>query len=133
MRPNKLKQIWASADQHKTMFHFFVLQDINMASFECYGRPLLDLVSEVREELPGQQTNWPENLWIFGMPLSRVLGDEFGLPLLRTTFKHWGYLPVAEPLTVNRKLATDKVLPISHIYNHGAVLPSYINEYFPEE
>lgn len=130
---NGLKQIWASANQHKAMFHFFILQDINMASFECYGRPLLDLLSEVREELPGQQTDWPDNLWIFGMPLSRALDNEFGLPLLRTTFKHWGYLPVAEPLTVNRKLSTDKVLPMSHIYNHGALVPSFINEYFPEE
>lgn len=130
---NGLKQIWASANRNKSMFHFFILQDINLASFECYGRPLLDLLCELREELPGQQTSWPDNLWIFAMPLSRALGKEFGLPLLKATFKDWGFLPIVEPFAVSSKFSTNKVLEISQINNHGVFVPSFINEYFPED
>lgn len=129
---NGLQQIWASAHEHKSMLHFLILEDINMASIECYGRPMLDLLSGVRQKLPGVQTSWPKNLWVFGMPVSRSLRDDFGLPLLKATFKHWGYIPLSDSLNINQKASTDKVLPLAHLFDNDAIIPSFINDYFQE-
>jgi len=131
---NGLKQIWFSAHRNTSMFHFLVLEDVNMASFECYGRPLLDLISGVRSVLPDQGTCWPDNLWIFGLPLSPELDKEFGLPLLRPTFQNWGFLPDDEFQMVNGNQDTNKVLHVSQIYDHDIFrTSSFIDQYFPEE
>ncbi len=33
----------------------------------------------------------PKNLWIFGVPLCNNDVNDFGLPLLKNTYKNWGF------------------------------------------
>jgi len=127
---NGLQKIWQSAHEQKSMLHFLILEDINISSIECYARPLLDLLCGIRENLPGQHTAWPENLWIFGIPVSPNLGDDFRMPLLKETFKDWGYIPTMEGVTINRKVSSDKSVLLSQIFGHQAIVPSFVKEYF---
>ena len=61
---NGLKQIWNSAHNDPNTLHFFILEDINLASIECYGKPVLDLISNIRSIIPGLKTGWPDNLCV---------------------------------------------------------------------
>jgi hypothetical protein len=90
---NGLKLSWESAQANPDIIHFFILEDINLASPECYAKPLNDVIAGIRKTLPGISGTFPPNLWIFGVPLVVDSGQDFGLPLLKISFKHWGALP----------------------------------------
>lgn len=127
---NGLKQIWSSAHENPHLIHFFVLEDINMASIECYGKPLLDLIDGIRMKLPGLDTAHPNNLWIFGIPLSENSGFDFGLPLIKQTYKNWGFFPKQETaLSFNTK-TPEKYLSMEKIFDHNSIVPSLVSEYF---
>jgi hypothetical protein len=128
---NGLKQVWESAHKHKEMFHFLVLQDLNIASIECYGRPILDLISNVRKKLPGQALPFPDNLWLFGIPLDMDVSEEhsFGLPLLKNTFKEWSCFPKGVSLQFNGNVS-NKVLKVDSVFQHNDIVPISLDEYF---
>lgn len=130
---NGLQHIWRSAHEHPEMLHFFILQDINMAAIECYGRPLLDLASGIRKKLPSTELPWPDNLWIFGVPLVIAEDNNFGLPLLEKTFEDWGAFPIVGKVAVNGDASSDKYLQLSQLHEHTLVIPSEINSYFFEK
>lgn len=129
---NGLRQIWQSAHENPEIIHFLILEDLNMASIECYGKPLLDILSGVRTQLPGPRTGWPKNLWIFGIPLLQAEGHQFGLPLIKSTFKGWGYFPRVAPLEIIQREASDRVLQVDTLINHDLKVPSLSHEYFSE-
>lgn len=91
---NGLEQIWEAAHANPNMIHFLVLEDINLSGFECYGRPISDLINGRRRHLPTCNTPWPPNLWIFA---DFIPPDDkgFGLPMSKSTFNEWGYVPYA--------------------------------------
>src|SRR5258708_2934312 len=127
---NGLSEIWQSAHDNPEIIHFLLLEDINMAPIECYARPLLDLIVGLRKTLPGLQTPWPENLWIFGIPIEKGEEPGFGVPLLINSFKHWGAMPVFSH--VNSEIEKDdRFLPVQVLLNHSAefAIPS-MNSYF---
>lgn len=72
--------------------HFFILQDFNVASFECYGKPILDIANGVRNKIPGTENDWPNNLFFILITLESEIND-FGFPLNKSTFKKWTFLP----------------------------------------
>ncbi len=79
---NGLQRIWELSYDNPDNIHFFVLQDMNTASIECYGKPVLDMASGIRKNLPGLNSQWPRNLWFFGIPIKELTSGEFGLPLV---------------------------------------------------
>jgi hypothetical protein len=130
---NGLKQAWQSAHHEIDKIHFLILEDINMSSIECFGKPILDLIAGIRKTLPGESNSWPSNLWIFGIPIETKEEQAFGLPLLKRTYSHWGAFP---------KLPSDQIfnqVNSNHILNpnalnahnsHDAMPSSNISEYF---
>lgn len=126
---NGLKQIWESAHKNSDIIHFLVLEDMNMASIECYGKPLLDMLAGLRHKLPGLHSKWPDNFWIFGVPLEHNDELSFGLPLIKSTFKNWGAFPFFELL--NNVINADlKYLPVSALFNHDSLVTPSIEDYF---
>lgn len=84
---NGLKDIWVLAYNDPKVLHFLILRDCNLSSPECYASPLLDVDRGLREGLPYDGRPWPSNLRIIAttQPVPEV-----GLPLLKSTFYHWG-------------------------------------------
>jgi hypothetical protein len=127
---NGLKQIWQSAHQEPDKIHFLLLQDLNMASIECYGRPVLDLLTGVRVYLPIGNTPFPKNLWIFGFPIIADEDDNFGLPLIKKTFKHWGGLPKTNDERVINDIQSENKLTVAQISEYDNISSGYLNDYF---
>lgn len=126
---NGLKQIWLSAYNQPEIIHFLILEDINMSPIECYGKPLLDLLAGVRQNLPGLQLPWPDNLWIFGIPIEKTEDEGFGVPLLERTFKDWRGIPIYS--SICREVEKDpRYLPVQALLNHEYDSESSLNNYF---
>jgi hypothetical protein len=89
---NGLSYVWESATKNQKQFHFFILQDINLASIECYAKPLLDVIRGLRQSIPGFDNPIPPNLHIICTPLKVGQKGEFGLRLFKDTFEGWGIL-----------------------------------------
>jgi hypothetical protein len=129
---NGLEQCWRSAHDNPDVIHFFLLEDINMAAIECYAKPLIDLIAGIRNVLPGLQSCWPNNLWVFGVPIEKR-GEseevEFGVPLLSNSFKNWGALPILS--IINSEVGKDpRYLPVQALLNHDFEFPVSLNGYF---
>jgi hypothetical protein len=127
---NGLKQIWQSAHNEPNKIHFLLLQDLNMASIECYGKPVLDLLANIRTKLPIENTPFPKNLWIFGFPIALDEDDNFGLPLIKKTFKHWGALPKTNENRIINDIESVNALSVEHIFEHDNISSDYLNDYF---
>lgn len=95
---NGLKDIAESAVDNPTIPHFYVLQDINLASFECYAKPVIDLANKVRNKIPGINISWPTNLYFIGIPIEIEI-DDFGFELQSETFKNWKAFPKIDNFT----------------------------------
>lgn len=85
---NGLGAIWQSAHENPEKLHFLILEDINMSSPECYGRPLFDMILEVRKVIPFGKSPFPKNLRILATVASTE-NPEIGLPLNKATFNEW--------------------------------------------
>ncbi|WP_140485882.1 hypothetical protein [Flavobacterium sp. GSA192] len=72
--------------------HFFILQDFNVASFECYGKSILDIRNGVRTRIPGMENDWPDNLFFILIAVDAEI-DDFGFSINKSTFKKWAFLP----------------------------------------
>lgn len=86
---NGLSIIWNSAHENPEIPHFFVLEDINLSSPECYARPLLDVIASIRSKIPFDGTSFPNNLFIFATKASSQ-NPTIGLKLYKETFPDWG-------------------------------------------
>ncbi|WP_217601993.1 hypothetical protein [Chitinophaga sp. GbtcB8] len=126
---NGLKQCWQSAHNNPDIIHFLLLEDINMAAIECYARPMMDLIAGIRNTLPGLQTCWPQNLWIFGVPIEKNGETEFGIPLLAHSFRDWGAIPIFA--NINCELGKDdRYLPLQALIGHDFEFSVSINVFF---
>lgn len=90
---NGLHEIWQSALKYPARIHFLILEDFNLASFECYSKPLTDVLAGRRQALPGFQPGIPNNLWIFFIPIENTSNYEFGLPLISNSYQQFGGFP----------------------------------------
>jgi hypothetical protein len=130
---NGLSKIWSLAEQNPETLHFLILEDINLASIECYGRPLLDVLSGIRKGIPGKSSGFPKNLWVFGIPLNEVIDGEFGLPLIGATYANWGFFPKFKGRVKFRENNYEKVLRIEDLLDHEIITSNSSTEYFPEK
>ena len=86
---NGLSTIWNSAHEYPETPHFFVLEDVNLSSPECYARPLLDVIAGIRSKILFAATSYPNNLIIFATKASSQ-NPTIGLKLYKETFPDWG-------------------------------------------
>jgi len=129
-----LGEAWTSANDQPDKIHFFLLQDFNISSIECYARPLLDLVINMRQKLPGTDTGWPRNFWLFASPLQskNAEGDSLGLPLSRSVFHKWaGTMKGTFEPTFNTP-GLKKQLPLELLSGHSEIVPNEIELYFKQ-
>lgn len=131
---NGLQHIWQEAHQNRDIIHFYVLEDINLSSIECYGRPLQDLIEGNRRSLPGENTAWPENLWLIGLPFDRPDNYEFGLPLIPGTFFHWGIFPKISGIDFSsnemQEPEVETKVPVALLSAHNKPFTPIPSEYF---
>lgn len=130
LHQNGLKQAWASATAEPEVIHLLVLQDLNMASIECYAKPLNDVIAGIRKSLPGVKGPIPQNLWIIGIPLPTFPNQDFGLPMLEQTFKNWGAVPICAGPWELTKSASAKVLNVATLIQHDDISGSSLSDYF---
>lgn len=78
---------------------YYLLQDFNIASPECYAKPLIDLSRKIRRTLPNDGRAWPSNLRIVFFPLELYI-DDFGFEVNNETFLNWKEL-VVSPIDCN--------------------------------
>lgn len=129
---NSLKQVWESSYADNTILHFLILEDINMASIECYGKPILDILSGIRYKLPGINTGWPDNLWIFGIPLSIDDDYKFGLPLIKRTYEYWGFFPKVKSIKF-QSIETSKFLQSEKFLGNNSIDSKLMAQIFSPE
>jgi len=86
---NGLETLWKSCFSHPDIIHVFIIEDINMASVECYARPLFDVMRGLREYIPYGNLPKPNNLKIFGTVLHHK-SIKIGLPMYEQTYIGWG-------------------------------------------
>lgn len=105
---NGLSAIWHSAHTRPEEFHFLFIQDINLASPECYARPLLDCICGIRSQIPLGKNRYPDNLWIMA---TKAPTDQpkIGLPLNESTFPSWGAIGFKDGLRNENKTNIDDI------------------------
>ncbi|SJN38459.1 hypothetical protein FM120_11265 [Sphingobacterium faecium PCAi_F2.5] len=72
---------------------YYLLQDFNIASPECYAKPLIDLSRKIRKTLPVDGRSWPKNFRVVFFPLELDI-DDFGFDVNEETFSRWEELEV---------------------------------------
>ncbi len=128
---NGLADIWNEAVGNPERLFFLLLQDINLASIECYARPINDLLAGIRVKLPGAYSKWPQNLWIIGSPVNEQESPGLGLPLSSEWFAHWGSFPKNLPKPSNTLLEPpSKKIQIDSIINYPSNLLTVSNDFF---
>ncbi|WP_213278957.1 hypothetical protein [Chryseobacterium indologenes] len=90
-RENGLEEIVNKATLNKELNYIYILQDFNIASFECYGKPILDIANNIRKSLFGSNS-FPNNLKIILIQADEEIED-FAFSLNKSTFKNWKFLP----------------------------------------
>lgn len=116
---NGLGEIWDSANDSPEIFHFLLLEDINMSALECYCRPFLDVLTGVRKRIPYSQTPLPANLKIIAT-IAPFEEPEVGLPIYRNTFENWGAVGFRGKIDAKSELISNpgnKLLPMSIFIN----------------
>lgn len=88
-----LNVISQKAVENSSNNYFFILQDFNIASFECYGKPIIDIANGIRSYIPGTQIKWPKNLFIILITVDAEI-DDFGFNINKSTFLNWTFLPL---------------------------------------
>jgi hypothetical protein len=127
---NGLSQIWKNAINDYSKLHFLILEDINLASIECYGKPLNDFSKKIRMSISGLGSDWPNNLWIFGLPIQLEEEHKLSLPLIRETFSHWGAIPKTPVPIEFTPSHSDFRLGLDVLLDHNKITAPLINEYF---
>jgi hypothetical protein len=87
-----LKQSLDSAELKPELKHFYILEDFNLPSVECYGKPILDIADRIRMYIPGTKRSWPENLYIVFITF-QLKSESFGFDINKLTFTNWGIFP----------------------------------------
>lgn len=123
---NGFKEIVESATKTPLIPHFYVLQDINISSFECYAKPIIDIANSVRKNIPGLKVNWPSNLYFIGIPIEVEI-EKFGFEMQRDTFKNWKGFPLIENFSSIDDFEMNSRVDISSIQINSEVINHFEN------
>lgn len=83
---------------------YYLLQDFNIASPECYAKPLIDISRNIRKTLPIDGRTWPSNLRVVFFPLELDV-DDFGFEVNDETFSTWEELDLPSIACYDIKLS----------------------------
>ncbi len=120
---NGLGVLWDSSHKEPDVLHLLVLEDINLASPECWGRPLFDILAGLRKKIPYGNTSWPSNFKIAATLLPSD-NPKIGLPLYKQTFSHWGAVRV-DDFRSNQTGSLN--------LKEGYIMPQQLDEWKPDE
>lgn len=123
---NGFKEIVESAIKTPLIPHFYVLQDINISSFECYAKPIIDIANSVRKNIPGLNVNWPSNLYFIGIPIEVEI-EKFGFEMQSETFKNWKVFPIIENCTLTDDFEMNSRVEINSIQINSEVVNHFEN------
>lgn len=123
-----LDEFFTSALSDDALPHFYILQDFNIASFECYGRPIMDLADRIRRNVPGKLDAWPKNLSVILISAHPSLGD-LALPVNKNTFANWGVLPYQPEFRKYVEFSAKKRLSVDILTNVTESLSQTIDDY----
>lgn len=104
-----LTQMLDSSSKHPYQKHFFVLQDFNIPSFECYGRPLMDIAAGIRQFIPGTNKLWPTNLYVILISVNSEI-EGLGFAINEATFRNWGVMPFAPDFNKYSEFILSKIM-----------------------
>lgn len=125
-RDNGLLSVIKKASADNEHHYFYVLQDFNVASFECYGKPILDISNKIRFTIDGSQT-LPSNLSIILIRTDEEI-DDFGFALNESTFRNWKCLPGKTSVRL-LEFPTDEALDLDKL-NFNNPVQDYSDRYF---
>ncbi|MDQ1160637.1 hypothetical protein QE422_001005 [Chryseobacterium sp. SORGH_AS 447] len=97
-KENGLDLIVEKSAKNPDINYFYILQDFNVASFECYGKPILDFSNKIRNVFPGTGIPYPSNLHIILVRADEEI-DDFGFPINKSSFKNWRFLPIISDIS----------------------------------
>lgn len=97
-KENGLDLIVEKSAKNPDINYFYILQDFNIASFECYGKPILDFSNKIRNVFPGTGIPYPSNLHIILVRGDEEI-DDFGFPINKSSFKNWRFLPIISDIS----------------------------------
>lgn len=126
MWENGLGELWLSSHENPDIMHLLLLEDINLASPECYARPLLDVMRGIRKRIPYAKNEMPDNLRVLAtkMPFE---DPPIGLPLYPFTFSDWGAIGFRE------NSLSDENTFSSPLLNGGYLGMNVLREFMPDE
>lgn len=127
-----LKAAWEKALNNPQIPCFFVLQDFNLAAFECYAKPLMDVLAGRRKALPGYPAGKPENFWLFLIPIINDSKFEFGLPLIPNSYKDFAGFVSLPPLNVPNARQYP-ILSINQVKSNLLPLENHIQTYLNQD
>lgn len=113
---NVLEHALVSAHNNPDLIHFLILEDFNLSSIECYGRPFLDVLKGIRFTFPIRNLSYPRNLWVFCIPVE--VSENFGLPLVKKTHNNWGAIPCMDAGKNQVRCDSELFLSVDALYNH---------------
>jgi hypothetical protein len=122
---NGLGELWESSHNEPEKLHLLILEDINLASPECWGRPLFDMMSGLRERIPFGGTPWPRNFKIAATKLPSI-EPPIGLPVYKQTFAYWG------ACHFSKSFLDSESEPLPAI-KEGYTKPLWIDEWKPDD
>ncbi|WP_068598612.1 GumC domain-containing protein [Vaginella massiliensis] len=125
-KDNGLLSVIKQASTDEKYHYFYVLQDFNIASFECYGKPILDITNRIRMTVDGVHI-MPSNLTIILIPTDEEI-DDFGFDLNPSTFRNWKCLPNLSSINLIQ-FPTNEVIDLKNITFNRAV-QDYSEQYF---
>lgn len=127
LEENGLSTICQKANKNVEVPHFFILQDFNLASFECYGKPILDIANGIRSNIPGTLGKWPTNLFFILITVDPAI-DDFGFSLNKSTFKNWAFLPDVDNYSY-QKIQANKGINLNSLITYNQH-QDYSSKYF---
>lgn len=117
-----------SALENKDIYHFYILQDINIASPECYAKPILDIARGIHLDIPGTTSKWPKNLFFIGIAVDDQIRD-FGFGLNKSSFSKWKALPQNDEAFLSQEFTPKKRIDLNSIavdFDYPETIDCYI-------
>lgn len=125
-KENGLLSVIKKANTDEIHHYFYILQDFNIASFECYGKPIIDISNKIRSTIDGVN-NFPSNLTIILIRTDEEI-DGFGFDLNPSTFKNWKCLPNLDSINLVQ-FPSKELIDLENIKFNKAP-EDYSNQYF---
>lgn len=91
---NSLQNIWNSAHKNPDVWHFLLIENFNVASPECWGKPLWNIIDGKSKKIPGSEFDeYPRNLRIIVSMANYENDDNDAIGLPTRVGESWFCIP----------------------------------------